>query len=88
MELIRNNANKRLVVNYLLNKYQLSVDDLMVAGNAVNDVEMLDIGAAHRIVVGFPESREAVVARLSGRDQLTLIESPRDFGLWMQKYSL
>ena len=88
MEFIRNNANKGLAVRYLLNKYRINVADLMVAGNAINDVEMLDIGATHRIVVGLPHSREAVVARLSDRDHLTLIDSPQDFGLWMQKFRL
>ena len=85
MEFIRNNANKGLAVLYLLNKYGLRADDLMVAGNAINDVEMLDIGAAHRIVVGEAENRQPVLARLSDTENVVLVDSPREFGLWMQE---
>ena len=86
MEFIRNNANKGLAVEYLLKRHGLSVKDLMVAGNAINDVEMLDIDAAYRVVVGEPVNREPVIARLSDTETLTLVESPQAFGRWMQTH--
>jgi HAD superfamily hydrolase (TIGR01484 family) len=84
LEFLKNNANKGLAVQYLLHHYQLKAADLLVAGNAINDVEMLDSDAAFRVVVGPEHEREPVMARLSDPEHTLTMQTPEDLGLWLQ----
>jgi len=45
MEFVKNNTNKGLAVDYVARHLKIPKDNLLIAGNAINDVEMLDIGA-------------------------------------------
>lgn len=80
LEFIKNNVNKAIAIRYALREYGLTGADLLVAGNAINDVEMLDMEAAHRFVVGPPDERKDVLAYLSEPETVIAAESPVHLG--------
>ena len=48
MEFVRNISNKAEAVRYLENHFNLQTEDILIAGNAINDVEMLNLEASKR----------------------------------------
>ena len=85
MEFVKNNVNKGLAVSYIANKFGITMDSVLVAGNAINDVEMLDIGAGTAVLVGPDAEREAIRSYLSMPETLTQVKSPSDLGKYLQK---
>lgn len=86
LEFIKNDINKALAVRYILHHLGISSDELLVAGNAINDVEMLDTEAALHILVGGSES-DAVLKYLSDPSHITRIESPEKLGTYLKTLS-
>jgi HAD superfamily hydrolase (TIGR01484 family) len=84
MEFIKNNINKGLAVLYLEKKLSLTHDDLLLAGNAINDVEMLDISAARGIIVGSSEQRQEILQYLHAPDTIIGVDSPGELGHYLQ----
>lgn len=83
MEFIKNNVNKAIALRYLLRHFDLDDDSLLVAGNAINDAEMLDGYAKMRILVGGTES-DTVLGYLSDPDTVARVESPVALGRLLQ----
>jgi HAD superfamily hydrolase (TIGR01484 family) len=84
MEFIKNNINKGLAVLYLEKKLSLTHDDLLLAGNAINDVEMLNISAARGIIVGSSEQRQEILQYLHAPDTIIGVDSPGELGHYLQ----
>jgi hydroxymethylpyrimidine pyrophosphatase-like HAD family hydrolase len=85
MEFVKNNTNKGLAVDYIARHHKIHKDDLLIAGNAINDVEMLDIGSGMTILVGPPEIRATILSYLSDSNKVTEIDSPNELGIFLQK---
>ena len=83
MEFVRNNTNKGLSVLYVAKKLGVNLDDLLIAGNAINDVEMLDIGAGKSILVSTGDNRSNILAYLSEPDSIIKVNSPKDLGNYL-----
>jgi HAD superfamily hydrolase (TIGR01484 family) len=84
MEFVKHNVNKGIAVSYVADKFSLKMEDVLVAGNAINDVEMLDIGAGTAILVGPDKEREVIQAYLSEPSMLVHVDSPRGLGSFLQ----
>ncbi|MEO8862756.1 MAG: HAD hydrolase family protein [Candidatus Saccharimonadales bacterium] len=80
MSFIKNNTNKSIALSYIANKLDIDIADTLVAGNAINDVEMLGTDAGWRVLVGKPETREVVLGYLHETDQVIEIESVESLG--------
>ncbi len=86
MSFLKNNMNKGIAILYLLKHLHVAYDDLLVAGNAINDVEMLDLDAGRRILVGPADERTTVLAYLSNHESIIQIDSPTDLGQYLQTF--
>ncbi|MEP7205255.1 MAG: HAD-IIB family hydrolase [Candidatus Saccharibacteria bacterium] len=87
MSFLKNNINKGIAILYLLKHLDVAYEDLLVAGNAINDIEMLDLDAGRRILVGPAEERETVMSYLSNHESIITIDSPSDLGLYLQSFT-
>jgi HAD superfamily hydrolase (TIGR01484 family) len=83
MEFIRNSVDKAIAIAYLLTEYGLAESNLLIAGNAINDVEMLNVEASKRILVGNGEMSDAVMSYLEKRDEVIRMDSPVDLGNYL-----
>lgn len=84
MEFIRNNINKAIAIQYLLKEYGMEPSDLLVAGNAINDAEMLNVSAQTRILVGEDQDSDTVLSYLVDQPQVVRVKSPKDLGEFLQ----
>lgn len=84
MEFMKNNINKGLSVSYLISKLGLDKQDVLLAGNGINDVDMLDIPAGYRIVVGEPATRKIIMTYLSSAEEVIEVGSPSQLGEYLQ----
>jgi hydroxymethylpyrimidine pyrophosphatase-like HAD family hydrolase len=80
MEFIRNDVNKAVAIDYLLKEYGMQPEDLLVAGNAINDAEMLNVAAKHRVLVGDGEVSDAVFSYLINPKHVSRVKTPADLG--------
>ena len=80
MGFIKNNTNKGIAILYLLKHLGIAYKDVLVAGNGMNDVEMLNLSVGHRILVGPESNRLALMPYLSEHESLTHVRSPQDLG--------
>jgi len=85
MEFVKSNTNKALAILYLMKHLGVSYADVLVAGNAINDIEMLDLEVGRRILVGPKDERDTVLAYLSAVDGVIQVPSPEHLGLYLQK---
>jgi HAD superfamily hydrolase (TIGR01484 family) len=83
MEFIKNNINKGISVDYVAKKLNIEPKDLLIAGNAINDVEMLDIDSGFTILVSTEPVRSDILAYLSSPERVINVESPHDLGKYL-----
>ena len=84
MEFVKNNTNKGLAVDYVARHLKIPKDNLLIVDNAINDVEMLDIGAGIVVLVGPPETRAAILPYLSQTENVYTVDSPLEFGHFLK----
>ena len=84
MEFIRSNVNKGLAVLEVLKQLNISKADTLIAGNAINDVEMLDIGAGNSVLVGAEDYRKGILPYLSDPESIICVDSPASLGEYLQ----
>lgn len=84
MEFLKSNINKGLSVLYVLRELGIKRDDLLLAGNAINDVEMLDMDAAMSILVGPEDYRKSILEYMSEPERIIGIDSPEELGKLLQ----
>lgn len=85
MEFVKNNTNKGLAIDWMTRRLKLNHNDLLVAGNAINDVEMLDVDSKFTVLVGPTEIRETIKSYLSKIDEIIEVDTPSDLGRWLLK---
>jgi hydroxymethylpyrimidine pyrophosphatase-like HAD family hydrolase len=83
MEFIKNNINKGIAVDYVAKQLKVTPEDLLIAGNAINDVEMLDIESGFTLLVSTEPVRSDILAYLSNPEQVINVESPHDLGTYL-----
>ncbi len=84
MEFIKNNVNKGLAVLEVAQKLNINLKDVLVAGNAINDVEMLDIDAGMKVLVSNYEVRKNILAYISDPNSVKSVETPEELGKLLQ----
>lgn len=83
MEFVKNNTNKALAVAYVMNRLGIDTQDLLVAGNAINDVEMLDVDCGFTVLVGPDETRQNIRSYLSKTSGITEVDTPAELGAYL-----
>jgi hydroxymethylpyrimidine pyrophosphatase-like HAD family hydrolase len=83
MEFVRNNTNKALAAEYVADRLNIGTVDLLVAGNAINDVEMLDIDCGFTLLVGPDEVRQAIRSYLSKINGIVEVDTPAELGAYL-----
>lgn len=84
MEFIRNIADKSKAVLFLEQHHGIAVKDMLVAGNAINDVDMLNLAAGRRILVGSGPGTDIVIGHLTGPEEVIRVGSPEELGAYLQ----
>jgi hydroxymethylpyrimidine pyrophosphatase-like HAD family hydrolase len=84
MEFVRNNINKAIAIDYVLRTYDFGHERLLVAGNAINDVEMLNIDAQTRILVGEGDEPDLVLSYLATPESVIRVKDPAALGVYLQ----
>lgn len=86
LEYMKAKVSKARAIKYMCNYFGVYEHHLLVAGNAINDVDMLNLGAGHRILVG-PEgpARESVMGYLESHEYIIFMNSPEDLGRYLQQ---
>ena len=85
MEFVSNSMNKGLAVEFICKKLKISTSDTLIAGNAINDIEMLDVSIDNAILVGKGIETRNLLSYLSSPEKITLIDSPKKFGKYLSK---
>lgn len=85
LEYMKSKVSKARAIEYMCKYFGIYEHHLLVAGNAINDVNMLNMEAKYRILVG-PEgpARETILGYLYGQEYLTFMETPEDLGHFLQ----
>lgn len=83
MEFVKNNTNKALAIGYVMGRLGIDAQDLLVAGNAINDVEMLDVDCGFTLLVGPDDMRRTIRSYLSKTSGIVEFETPSDLGTYL-----
>lgn len=85
LEYMKSKVNKARAITYMRKHFGIYEHHLLVVGNAINDVNMLNMEAGHRILVG-PEGpeRETILGYLYGHEYIKYMNSPEDLGRYIQ----
>lgn len=83
MEFVKNNTNKALAVEYVMNRLGIDTADLLVAGNAINDIEMLDVDCGFTLLVGPKQMRQTIRSYLSKTSGIIEIDTPAKLGTYL-----
>jgi len=83
MEFVKNNINKGLSVLKVAKHLKVRTEDLLIAGNAINDVEMLDINAGTVVLVSQGDDRNTILAYLSSPEKVIKVDSPNDLSSYL-----
>lgn len=84
MEFVSQKANKAEAITYVENSYQSTTKDILIAGNAINDIEMLNLEAGKRILVGNNDTLETVLGYLIKPDETITVANPEELGHYLQ----
>ncbi len=86
MEFIKSRVNKARAITFIRKQLGFYEHNVLVAGNAINDVDMLNMEAGHRILVGEEgQQRDIILGYLYGHEYVTFVNTPTDLGLLLQK---
>lgn len=84
MEFIRNVADKAKSINKMEEFLKIPNEKMLIAGNAINDVEMLNIPAGQRILVGTDENSNNVLEHLTDKHNVVRLDTPEHLGEFLQ----
>jgi len=85
MEFVRNVADKAKAVEHIAAHLAVNFENILVAGNAINDVDMLNLGVGKRILVGEKDGANSVFKYLTAPETVVQVDSPEALGLYLQK---
>ncbi len=84
MEFVKNNINKGLAVEYVANQLAIEPENILVAGNAINDIEMLDIDSGLTLLVSIEPIRSEILSYLSNPKKIVNVDSPHELGEYLK----
>lgn len=84
MEFLRNIADKSKAILFLEKHFNVSVSDMLVAGNAINDVDMLNLEAGRRVLVGTGPATDVILGHLKNVEKVIRVDSPNDLGAYLK----
>ncbi len=87
MEFVRNISDKGRSVQYLERYHGVAVKDMLIAGNAINDVDMLNLEAGTRVLVGSDEEAQTVLGYITASETVVRVHSPEELGQYLQSLS-
>lgn len=87
LEYMKTEVNKARAIEYMCRYFGVYEHHVLVAGNAINDVDMLNMEAQHRILVGpdGPE-RHTILGYVYAPDLLTYLETPVELGEFLKTF--
>ena len=85
LEYMKSDVSKARAITYMTKRLGIFEHHLLVAGNASNDVDMINMGAGHRVLVG-PEGpqRDTIVGYLYDQHLVKFVDTPEDLGRYLQ----
>lgn len=85
LEYMKSKVSKARAIQYMCKYFGIYEHHLLVAGNAINDVNMLNMEAKYRILVGQDgPTRETILGYLYGHEYIKFMETPEDLGSFLQ----
>ena len=84
MDFTKNNTNKGIAISYLKNHFAIGSDDILVAGNAINDKEMFNEDSSVRILVGPESERDIIKGYIYSPEGIIEVNTPSDLGIYLQ----
>lgn len=84
MQFIGSLSDKAKAIQYLEKFHEVSVSEMLIAGNAINDVDMLNMECGKRILVGTDEQASSVIGHLRDIPSVIRVESPEKLGEYLQ----
>ncbi len=87
MEFLKANSNKGLAVEYVVKHLGIEKSELLVAGNAINDVEMLDVGPGISILVSDEENRKTILSYMSDPNNVINVSTSEELGNYLNSVS-
>ncbi len=85
LEYMKSKVSKARAISYMCKYFGIYEHNILVAGNAMNDVDMLNMETKYRILVG-PDSkeRETILGYVYAPELLTYMDTPQDLGRFLQ----
>lgn len=85
LEYMKSKVSKARAISYMCKYFGIYEHNILVAGNAMNDVDMLNMETKYRILVG-PDSRErdTILGYTYAPKLLTYVDTPDDLGRFLQ----
>lgn len=87
MQFVGSFSDKAKAIGYLEKFHEVNIGDMLLAGNAINDIDMLNLNAGTRILVGNDEYTPIVLGHLHNIESITRVDSPEALGVYLQKLS-
>jgi HAD superfamily hydrolase (TIGR01484 family) len=85
LEYMKTKVTKARAIKYMCAYFGVYEHHLLVAGNAINDIDMLNMGAGHRILVGEDgTARNTVLGYIYDVDDVIFQNTPEDLGRYLQ----
>jgi HAD superfamily hydrolase (TIGR01484 family) len=84
MEFVKSNINKGLAVEYVAKQLNIPSENILVAGNAINDIEMLDTGSGLTLLVSTEPVRTDILSYLAKPDKVVNVNSPYELGEYLK----
>lgn len=85
LEYMKSKVSKARAISYMCRYFGIYEHNILVAGNAMNDVDMLNMETKYRILVG-PDGkeRETILGYVYAPELLTYVDTPDDLGRFLQ----
>lgn len=87
MQFVGSLSDKAKAIAYLEQFHEVKVADMLIAGNGINDVDMLNLEAGQRILVGTDEEASNVIGHIKNCENVIRIESPSALGDYLKELS-
>ena len=86
IEYMKSKVSKARAITYMCKYFGIYERNILVAGNAINDVNMLNMEAKYRILVGRQDSpeRDTIMGYLYGQELIKSVDTPEDLGRFLQ----
>ncbi|MDE2079244.1 MAG: HAD family phosphatase [Patescibacteria group bacterium] len=78
-------SDKAKAILYLEKFHEITVKNMLFAGNGINDVDMLNLEAGKRILVGTDEQAGNVLGHLKASEDIIRMDSPQELGVYLQE---